>query len=124
MHGTDREQTLKFQIQFPIIKTRSILRYKELPSSSLTNWSYLFSFLQRKPPSVPVTYPPTSHPKPPLSPSQYNAPVPSSMCAEAKAMLDRVQSSRACLEANLEAVIRTKEQEEFYNYLDSLHLEG
>ena len=46
------------------------------------------------------------------------------MCAEARAVLDQVQSSRACLQANLEAVIRAKEQEEFYNYLDSLHLEG
>ncbi|XP_033625294.1 TALPID3 protein-like [Asterias rubens] len=78
----------------------------------------------RKWPSVPVTLPASSHLKPPLSPSQYNAPVPSSMCAEARAVLDQVQSSRACLQANLEAVIRAKEQEEFYNYLDSLHLEG
>ncbi|XP_038047014.1 TALPID3 protein-like [Patiria miniata] len=78
----------------------------------------------RKPPTLPDTTLPFSQPKQPLSPSHYNAPLHPSLCADAKAVLDKVQSSKSCLEANLEAVVRAKEQEEFYNYLDSLHLHG
>ncbi|XP_072170263.1 TALPID3 protein-like [Diadema setosum] len=65
---------------------------------------------------------PTS--KLPMSPSRTNAPVVSPLCAEAQALLRRVQSSREVLEANLEAVDRARDGEHFYQAIHDMCMDG
>ncbi|XP_022081340.1 TALPID3 protein-like isoform X2 [Acanthaster planci] len=129
IHSEGRDSKMKQDHVHSPVKRR----HSELREEAEKDWDELMQrrlqpapvdIYLRKPTSVPVSVHPAPHPKQPLSPSQYNAPVAPSLCTNAKAVLDKVQSSRACLEANLEAVVRAKEQEEFYSYLDSLHLQG
>ncbi|XP_041469106.1 TALPID3 protein-like [Lytechinus variegatus] len=59
-----------------------------------------------------------------MSPSQHNAPVLTPMCAEAQALLKKVQTSKEMLEANLETVARTRDDEQFYQVIQSICREG
>ncbi|XP_054758772.2 TALPID3 protein-like [Lytechinus pictus] len=59
-----------------------------------------------------------------MSPSQHNAPVLTPMCAEAQALLKKVQTSKEMLETNQETVARTRDDEQFYQVIQSICREG
>ena len=88
------------------------------------SFSFTIKISQRKPPVVEFTSPPPSSsdaPRLPLSPSQYNAPVPSSSCADAEALLKQVQANKVFLETNLDIVARATTEEELYNLVENLY---
>ncbi|XP_072030129.1 protein TALPID3-like [Amphiura filiformis] len=75
----------------------------------------------RKPEPVEFSSPPSAVLRQPLSPSQYNAPVPSSSCTEAEALLKQVQANKAYLESNLDIIARATTEEELYSLMEHLY---